>query len=145
MRVKLEFPELKVFETTLEVRITDLNYGNHLGNDRMVGLLHEARAQWLKGHGFTELDLGGMGLIMADLAIQYQGEAFFGDKLVVELALSNWNSKSFQLFYRITCGSRKVAMASTSMLGFNYEKKSVVAFPETIRGILSTPVAAVNS
>jgi hypothetical protein len=42
-RLKLELPAGFPFRTTLTVRVTDLNYGNHLGNDALLGLLHEAR------------------------------------------------------------------------------------------------------
>ena len=46
-RVKLEIPELLPFATELEVRVGDVNYGGHLGNDALLGLLHEARIRFL--------------------------------------------------------------------------------------------------
>ena len=42
-RVKLDMEGVAfVFRTELDVRITDINYGRHVGNDAMLGLLHEA-------------------------------------------------------------------------------------------------------
>ncbi len=46
-RIKLD-PQNRyqhIYETTIEV--TDLNYGNHMGNDAMVGIIHRARVHFL--------------------------------------------------------------------------------------------------
>ncbi len=71
-RIKLELPENFPFDTELRVRITDVNYGGHMGNDALLGLLHEARVRFLAHHGLTELDIGGVGIIIADSVIVYQ-------------------------------------------------------------------------
>ena len=62
-RVKLQLPEAFTFSTDLDVRVSDVNYGNHLGNDRMVTLLHEARLRFLTHHDFAELNIGGVGMM----------------------------------------------------------------------------------
>jgi acyl-CoA thioesterase FadM len=68
------------FSTELRVRITDVNYGGHMGNDSLLGLLHEARVQFLAHYGLSELDIGGLwGIIMADSVIVYKSEAFPGE------------------------------------------------------------------
>ncbi|WP_255669390.1 hypothetical protein [Myroides oncorhynchi] len=41
-RVKLNLPTEFIFETKIPVRITDLNYGNHLGNDKLLSISHAA-------------------------------------------------------------------------------------------------------
>lgn len=46
-RVKVALPVSFPFTTQLPVRITDINYGAHLGNDALLGLLHEARIHFL--------------------------------------------------------------------------------------------------
>ena len=53
-RIKIELPETYLFSTEIPVRITDLNYGNHLGNDAILSLLHEARVRFLAYYGWTE-------------------------------------------------------------------------------------------
>ena len=55
-RVKVALPALFSFAATLPVRITGLTCGAHLGNDALLGLLHEARAQFLTHHGTAEFD-----------------------------------------------------------------------------------------
>ena len=47
-RVKLEVPSTFSFQTTIPIRITDVNYGGHVGNDSILSILHEIRIQFLK-------------------------------------------------------------------------------------------------
>ncbi|MCU0289396.1 MAG: thioesterase family protein, partial [Acidobacteria bacterium] len=74
-RLKLEPLNKYAFAADITVRTTDLNYGGHLGNDKLISLVHEARVAFLAHHGFTEKDFGGAALIMGDIAVIYQGEA----------------------------------------------------------------------
>ena len=62
-------PDKKLTEVKVLVRISDINYGNHLGNDSLVSIIHEARILWLKSLNYTELNIEGTGLIMSDLAV----------------------------------------------------------------------------
>ena len=50
---KFKIPSIQkiAFTTTLDVRISDINYGNHLGHDSLISLLHEARMRFLKQTG----------------------------------------------------------------------------------------------
>jgi len=68
-RIKIDFPDNIIASIKLKVRIVDINYGNHVGNDAFVSLIHEARLQWLLQNNFSEINAGGTGLIMADLGI----------------------------------------------------------------------------
>jgi len=85
-RIKLKPLDLYPFNIEIIVRVTDLNYGGHLGNDKLLALVHEARVAFLADFDFTELDCGGVSLIMADAALMFQGEAFAGDTLKIEVA-----------------------------------------------------------
>ena len=57
-RIKLEVPENIHFKTKITLRVSDMNYGGHLGNDAVLSLAHEARVQFLKQFGYSEMDLG---------------------------------------------------------------------------------------
>jgi YbgC/YbaW family acyl-CoA thioester hydrolase len=132
-RVKIELPEVFPFKTTIAVRITDLNYGNHAGNDTYFAWMHEARMQFLQRQGFTELDFAGTALIMADAAIEYKAEVHYADLLQVEVAAGAFSRKGFTLYYRITALREQqqvlVAKAKTCMLCFDYASKKVVGLP----------------
>ena len=73
MRIQLQLPDTFTFQTEIPVRITDINYGNHLGNDAILSMMHEVRVQFLQNLGYSELEMEGAGLIMSDTAIIYKG------------------------------------------------------------------------
>lgn len=132
-RIKIDLPPLFTFTTQIPIRITDLNYGGHLGNDAMLSLLHEARLQYLQHYGYTELNIGGKSLIMADVAIEYKAEGFYGDRLNIEMATADFSKYGFDLIYRVTNQTGKlIALAKTGMLCFNYSTKKVVSVPSEV-------------
>ena len=56
-RLKLVPRDDYPFTCDITVRTTDLNYGGHLGNDRLLSLVHEARVAFLASFELSELDL----------------------------------------------------------------------------------------
>jgi acyl-CoA thioesterase FadM len=141
-RIKIEMPENFAFTTTLPVRIQDINYGGHLGNDSLLSLLHEVRIQYLQQMGCNELDACGTGLIMADVAIVYKGEGFHGDVLRIQVAAGELSSRGFVLFYNVTCSREErefpIADARTGMLCFNYETRKVTSLPKALKEKLNS-------
>ena len=140
-RVKIKFPTQKpLFQVIIPVRISDINYGNHLGNDSLLSIIHESRMQLLSQWGYTELNAGGTALIMADVAIAYKGEAFYGDKLTVNIYVEELTDRSFHLLYHITTqrdGTTKdIAHAKTGMLCFNYDTRKIDVVTEELKGRL---------
>ena len=136
-RIKLTFPDKKLFTSVIPVRITDINYGNHVGNDAFVQYIQEARMQWLSSLGFTELNIGGKGLIMADLVVTYRKEVFYGDILSVELFAGDVEAISFSFYYRIINQQQVlVAEAKTGMVCYDYALKKVSALPPAFAAIL---------
>ncbi len=101
-RVQLEFPVADIVHRhALTVRIGDMNYGRHLGHDAVVTLLHEARAQAIEALGFHEWDVAGMPTVVADLAVQYRGEARWPDALVVETAIPAPQGRGVAVYQRL--------------------------------------------
>jgi acyl-CoA thioesterase FadM len=129
-RIKIELPERLPFITTIEVRITDLNYGNHLGNDSLLSILHEARCRYLSSLGYSEKDLEGTGIIMADVGIEYKSEAGYGEHLQVEVGVAGFTRVAFDMFYRVTSAGRLVAIAKTGIVCYDYALRKVVKVPE---------------
>jgi len=134
-RVELNLPEKFMFGTEIPVRISDINYGNHLGNDAVLSLLHEARLQFFKQYGFKESDIGGSGIIMVDSVVMYLSQAFYGDLLLIEVTVADLNKYGFDLLYRITNiqTGKEVVRAKTGMLAFDYTKNRVVSVPQTFK------------
>lgn len=131
-RVKLNLDGVAfVFRTELEVRITDINYGRHVGNDAMLGLLHEARLRFLENVGFSEEDIGGVGMLMGDAVVQFKAVAFRGDVLAVEMGLADVERRTFDLMYLVTRegDGATVALAKTGMVAFDYVKNRLADLP----------------
>lgn len=140
-RVKLKFPNQKPnFSTEIPLRITDMNYGNHLGNDSVLSIIHESRSQWLKHENRSEIDVGGSGLIMADVMIAYKNEGYYGDILEIDVFVDNVSLKSFDLYYCISTKRKgqqiKIAEAKTGMACFDYENRKVVRIPAEFLKVL---------
>jgi acyl-CoA thioesterase FadM len=140
-RVKIKFPNQKaLYQLSIPVRIGDINYGNHMGNDSLLSIIHEARMQLLKAWGYTELYAGGSALIMADVMIAYRSEAYYGDVLNINIYTEEVGERSFDLLYQITTtragATADVAHAKTGMVCFNYDTKKIVPMGEGLRNKL---------
>ena len=134
-RLKLSVREYYGFTCEITVRTTDLNYGGHLGNDRLLSLIQEARVAFLAGYGWSELDFGGVSLIMGDTAVVYQAEAFAGDLLVFEVAAGEPSRSGFRIFYRVTrpADGQAIALVENGMACFDYQSRKVAALPEAVK------------
>jgi acyl-CoA thioesterase FadM len=134
-RVKLHLSKKFEFSTDIHVRISDINYGGHLGNDTILSLIHEARLRFLNKYGFTELNIDGFGLIMIDSVIVNKSEVFYGEILKIEVTTDNFSKYSFDFIYRITNKEtgKEAARVKTGMAVYDYEKKKVVLVPEKFK------------
>lgn len=130
-RIKIELPQKFIFKTELALRITDINYGGHLGNDSLLSIIHEARVRFLNHLGYSESNLEGNGIIMIDAAIQYKSEGFYGDSLIIEIDVNSFSGIGCDFVYRITNKSngKEIALAKTGIVFFNYEKRKTVSVP----------------
>ena len=130
-RIHIEPPEHWLFHTTIKVYIGDINYGNHLANDAVLRLCHEARLRLLASFGFSEMDI--------DAALQFQGQSFYGDELNFDLGISELSNTGFSILYRITRvnDGAAIAMVKTGMAFFNYERQRISRTPEAFRHLLA--------
>jgi acyl-CoA thioesterase FadM len=139
-RLKIDMQERFSFSCLIPVRITDLNYGNHVGNDAFVSIIHEARVQYFTAKKVAELNADGTGLIMADLQINFKKEALYGDILNVEINAENVTNTSFDLYYQLSAKRQDVAItiaqAKTAMVFYNYNQKKIARLPEDLKASL---------
>lgn len=134
-RLKISLPEHFIFQTEIQIQISQINYGGHLGNDSVLSLCHEARLQFLKSLGWTELNIEGLGLIMTDSQITYRAEAFHGDLLEVQLFIGEISEHSFELFYLLInkLSKKEIARAKTGMTFFDYQLRKIAKLPSVFR------------
>ncbi|MFC0168074.1 thioesterase family protein [Pseudoduganella danionis] len=127
-RLQLHFPENQFcFSTQLTVRVTDINAGNHLGNDSMISMLSEARARFLYEYGVEEVDGTGLGIIVTDLSTMYRAEAHARDVLTFEVGVMDFNAYGGDIIFRVTrpADHTLVAMAKYGFVFFNYKTGKV--------------------
>lgn len=140
-RIKIEIPEYIIGSFRVPVRITDINYGNHVGNDAFVTIIHEARMQWLKQYDYTELKIEGVGLIMSDLLVEFKNESFYGDVVEVKLSVAEISRVSFDLYYQLHAIRNDehflLGNAKTGMICYDYAAKKVAIIPEKLKEILT--------
>ena len=134
-RIKIDLPAKFSFSTSIPIRITDINFGGHVGNDTILSIVHEARAKFFTHLGYTELDFGGSGTIMSDVAIEYKDQIYYGDEVLASIAVGEITKVAFDLFYKLEKRSEDgrqsiVALAKTWMVCYNYELKKVAAIPQ---------------
>ncbi len=139
-RIKINLPESFSFNTSLSVQITDLNYGAHVGNDKVLAFLHEARVRYLQTLGYTEFNMEGIGLIMADASLVFKDEMYYGDSLLISVQPVEISRVGFELVYKIEKKLegklQPVALAKTTMVCYDYGLKKVVWLPESVKNKL---------
>ncbi len=133
-RVKIILPPSPSFFAHITIRITDLNYGGHVGNDSFLSFIHEARQQFLLHHGYSELDFCGTSLIMADAAIEYKHELTYAQELKISVSAGGFDKIGFDIYYLIELNVNEnwvtAGKVKTGMMCFDYKAKKRVAVPQ---------------
>jgi acyl-CoA thioesterase FadM len=138
-RVQITLPARFDFSTELDVRITDINYGNHLANDAVLSLLHEARVRWLRRNNLGEANVDGLLLIMSDAAVVYKAEGFAGDRLRIEVAAAEPSRVGCDIVYRVTriSDNKVIVEAKTGVVFLDPGSRKVVRLPPTMLALAS--------
>lgn len=131
-RIKLDLPKKMIFTTEIPVRITDINYGGHLGNDSILSIVQEARVRFLNENNYSEKDVEDCGIIMTDCAIIYKSESFYGDILEIKIGVKDFFKYGCDIYYKIVNIKTKkdVAIVKTGIMFFDYELRKRARVPE---------------
>jgi YbgC/YbaW family acyl-CoA thioester hydrolase len=131
-RMKIDMPRQWVYHTEIEVRVTDLNYGDHLANQNFLAYAQEARVRFFATYGLKELDFGGVELMQADAAITYKCEGHLGDMVHIDVAIEQTGGSSFNVFYHFTNATKGKLMAEvrTAIVCYDKEKAKAVRIPQ---------------
>jgi len=117
---------------TLPVRITDVNYGNHLGHTQLIGLMHEARLQLFHMWGLSETHCFGLSLVVRELSIRYSKESFYGDHLDFNIQLGLVKKCSFLLRYTIKRGNDTIATATIELVCLDPHSRRIQSIPSQL-------------
>jgi len=120
-----------VYAGSYKVRVGDINYGGHMGNDRALLLFHDARIYFLEERGFSEGNIGGPGLIMGDAHVYFKKEAFMGDELKVYIHIEDLRDLSFVMHYSVMRDDVQVMHGHTRMIAFDYNSRRIAKIPSS--------------
>jgi acyl-CoA thioester hydrolase len=130
-RIKLKAPGNYTYSSSQTVRVTDVNYGGHLANNAVAGLLHQARIELLAELGVSEMDLGDgkTGLIMTDMGVTFGAEAFMLDKLTVLSEFSEVRGSTFRMCHALKRGDDLIVLAEMGFAGYDYQAHKLSRLP----------------
>ena len=132
-KLKIPLPKKFLFSTELKVRIGDINYGGHLGNDVIALYVNESRVQFLRFLGYeNEMNIEKLGMIMTDSTTVFKSEGFYGNRIKAQVTATNFERCSFDfvfLFHNISTG-KDLAITRTGFVFFDYETKKVRSIPQ---------------
>lgn len=139
-RVHIDLPEQFPFFTEVPILASDINFANHLGNDRLMGLLQEARIRFFKWLGYNEADVEGSSMILGDAALQYLSEGFHGDVVRIEVNIGDFSRCGMDIYYRATnlTTGKLLCKAKTGLVFFNYTTRKVEAVPEKFKQTITS-------
>lgn len=128
---KIIFPDRFHFQTTIEIRTSDLNYGGHLGHAQFFEIIHEARIRFLNHYGLSEHKFYSGSLILSHASAEFKSQAFHGDVLSIKVEPENFRRTRFDLVYKVenTATGKLVALFRTEMGCFDYVKETILALP----------------
>lgn len=131
---RIELTELLSYEFHHHeiIRATDINYAGHLGNEALFVLIHVARAHFLRQLNFDTIakDNRRIGLIIADLAVNFKAEAFAHEKLTIDCQINELSQKSFRLFHRVRRTDQIIALVETGLVAYDYQANQVTSLPQ---------------
>lgn len=133
-RIRVDEPDNYVFSTELPVRISDINYGGHLGHDAVLPFTHEARVRFLDTLDYTEMDFGGPGIVISGVVVEYLNETFYGDTINIKIAVSGIHKNGLDLVYQLKKKNKDIPVARvlTSIIFFDYQIRKVVRTPAEV-------------
>ena len=134
-RVRLQIPANFLFRTEIPIRISDINYGGHLGNDAVLSIVHEARIQFLRNLGYSEFNIEDTAIIMTDAIIVYSSEGFYGDVLTVEVGTADFQLTQCDFVFRLTntASQKELSRVKTGIAFFNRQTRKISSLPNAFR------------
>lgn len=125
------------FFIPLTVRVSDLNYGNHVGYQNFFSFFQEARIAYLRQFDYSELDIGGCGIIVAEANCKYKRELHLNDAITVACGISKLKSKMFTMEYMISKDDVICAKGYTINLCYDHHGKSIARMPKAFAATIT--------
>jgi acyl-CoA thioesterase FadM len=117
--------------------MSEINAGNHLGNNTLISLISDARTLFLCHLGMPPEDVGNSrnATLITDLATLYKAPAYFNDQLLIEVGVMDLNRYGGDFIYRVTRqrDACVIALAKNGFVFFDFVASKVVEIPTDFR------------
>lgn len=125
------------FFIPMAIRIGDINYGNHVGYQNFFLFFQDARIAYLNQFGYSEMDIAGFPMIVAEAHCKYRKELRLGDRIVVKCRVSRIEKRRFEMSYRVEKQSQISATGTTINMCIDRQQKKIVSLPQAFIAAVS--------
>jgi acyl-CoA thioester hydrolase len=133
-------PEYR-FSHPIEVRYADLDPQGHVNNANFLTFIEQARVHYLMNLGLyrENQSFQDVGIILAEAQVTFLAPILFGMPVLVELRVSRLGNKSLSMLYRMvnTANGVELAIASTTLVTFDYHSNKTIPIPDLWREKIS--------
>ncbi len=122
------------FHFEYRIGVADINYGGHVANSAVLNFFQDARIAYLANLGsYSELDLGGCGIIMPEARVFFRQEMFLSEQLVIGVKVKSLKRSSLMMVYRIERDGELTAEGETPLVCFDYQTRKPCRMPAEFR------------
>ena len=119
------------------VKQEDLNYGNHVGNERALLFFQWTRESFLRQNNLSETNIGdGSGFIQVEATVQYKKQLFLDQKIEVRITKIEIKGLKIIFEYEIYTGKELAITGTATVLAYNYEEQKIKKIPTKFKEIV---------
>ena len=119
------------------VKQEDLNYGNHVGNERALLFFQWTRESFLRQNNLSETNIGdGSGFIQVEATVQYKKQLFLDQKIEVRITKIEIKGLKITFEYEIYTGKELAITGTATVLAYNYEEQKIKKIPAKFKEIV---------
>ncbi|MFZ7987293.1 acyl-CoA thioesterase [Fusobacterium watanabei] len=119
------------------VKQKDLNYGNHVGNERALLFFQWTRESFLRQNNLSETNIGdGSGFIQVEATVQYKKQLFLDQKIEVRITKIEIKGLKIIFEYEIYTGKELAITGTATVLAYNYEEQKIKKIPAKFKEIV---------
>ena len=119
------------------VKQEDLNYGNHVGNERALLFFQWTRESFLRQNNLSETNIGdGSGFIQVEATVQYKKQLLLDQKIEVRITKIEIKGLKIIFEYEIYTGKELAITGTATVLAYNYEEQKIKKIPAKFKEIV---------
>ena len=119
------------------IKQEDLNYGNHVGNERALLFFQWTRESFLRQNNLSETNIGdGSGFIQVEATVQYKKQLFLDQKIEVRITKIEIKGLKIIFEYEIYSGKDLAITGTATVLAYNYEELKIKKIPANFKELI---------